>query len=71
MECGRDSALTSKHPGPLRPNKYATPSHTGRGAQVEGLAWSWFCCDPRVLLTPFVWGGSERKSSELLAWASE
>lgn len=71
MECGRDSALTSKHHGPLRPNKYAVMHWEEGGGARGGLALSWFCCNPRVFLIPFVWGGSERNCSELLARASK
>lgn len=53
MECGRDSALTSKHPGPLRPNKYTTPSHTGRGGAGGRAGLELVLLRPKGSLNPF------------------
>lgn len=54
MECGRDSALTSKHPGPLRPNKYVVMHWEGGAGGRAGLQL--VLLQPEGFLNPFCLG---------------
>lgn len=67
MKCGRASSLNQE--ASQSSGRQNILSRTGGGEVAEAWAWAWCGSDPRAFLISCIWGGSERNSSELLAWA--
>lgn len=61
-----DWALTLKHHSPLRQNTYSVMHWEEGSRQKAGLGLVQL--GPQGFIIPFIWGASERNSSEFLAW---